>query len=122
MLLFCTTSTVTGRPFLSSTLYERQEFGDGRECAFSSIDCAPEYEQFRLEASKRLPDNIDPIEFTEGRCYQCADPDDPDDGDYEDREDDDGEGQGDEYGAEYGEDDEYDEDGEWRPVENGYGQ
>lgn len=54
LIFFTTAATVAGRPF-TSTIQQRQYLEYWDDCEGSSVDCAPEYEQYRREAAKHLP-------------------------------------------------------------------
>lgn len=53
-----------GRPF-RSPIQPRQYLEAWDDCEASSVDCAPEYEEFRREAARYLPRPVNPVVIVE---------------------------------------------------------
>ncbi|KAK2754778.1 hypothetical protein FQN54_006671 [Arachnomyces sp. PD_36] len=64
LVFFTTAATVIGRPF-KSDIQPRQYLEAWDDCESSSVDCAPEYEQFRRDAARRLQRPVAPVFIAE---------------------------------------------------------
>lgn len=60
LIFFTIAATVVARPF-ALPVQQRRYLENWDDCEASSVDCAPEYEQYRRQAARHLPRPVNPV-------------------------------------------------------------